>query len=1437
MRHAFIIITFITLLLSHSSAFANAEFVRQSPKWLNETAALKVKETQDVMHFSPNQSRTLWLANSQWLEINKEAFNIFDIAIGRSEQALQKVTLLNDFNCQQSQCQLAATDYNRVVVFNNKKEQTSKIQLMVGENIQHRDSFRRTLKLPREVTRLQYGQKVEHYYHFNKGESVTLFFQHARKIKISVRKDLTQFDDTGKVYAYLDKKLSAIIATPVSRAAEFKQQIGIVNNEYLAVAKGEYLTLTSQTDAYIKIEQSHRGIYDSSVMEKQQEALYQPYWNNNLDNTLSKIYFDHDLSPLDTRVFVDNDPLAQKRYQNILSTVSKNSFLTPNGTENNQVINHTIKHFNSLSQLRLVDDTLYPRLTSHYGNIIELTNNSHTFDISHINNVSPTLTLFAQSHSDSQLLISTTHQTWTLSLKHNTNFLTFTLPIAINEKQITITNLNPQSQPVSYAISFRELTDLPNNELLYSQPYPLIKKSPLLKQLLTSKLTQLSEEYLASITPYNVNREALPSNDKKMSTMTFLHKLGQVEYLAKSDPINALLKLKHLVNAPTTELSIKAWKLRIQLLQKQNKGLLAKSYLEGLFKSSQNHKIKQYAASSLITQYQHLQQDNLMLGLCASAYTLLTQCPNVIIQIALKQNKNLLALWLSHDFSAQANNAVGFSQLNWRNFAPSAPLKSEYSAQYVASQLLTSSENAYSAVKIAENQPLVIEAGTAPLTISLRARTKSVQNGQYKMAWLYAKSKQQNKLLPIYADIASNTALNETKESLSIAADALLTLQPGERIVLKSNQTTFVTYTVIPEYQSEQFTYKNSAANNLVTHDFMALLYSHDVSLHDILTDALYKLSQKKLSINEYTQLLSRTEVTPISALLGTLYSRITSYGEWVSIPQYNDFAGTQLINVDAIEMASYSDQLVRSSTVKHAEQGILLRPFHELNIDLTQTRSTQIRLNFNFSAAELSQKSVANVAINTGSSNSTWSVPHNQTSQFGFNKTELKNNVLSMRWLNPYLSQTLTVSAEQYIKGHWEKLQLPNKLLFYTATKAQPVTVNLSADRFIKLEQVRKNGTQSMQRTEQRFIHPAGKVEIKTDKLTHVRLYQWQLSEFNSKISTFKQPTLKFADKIVYKAPKGEQYTQSNATLKPEELNWQAFVGYDRQGIFESAEGIATKENIDFGARFRLNYNEHWYRVDIAQSLSNQQTDVVSVDGYYKWRDHQTPWYFNAALQTTWQYANEGNKSQRSAYTYLEAGQIWQINSTHRHQWQVSPFYNYSSADLTDYLLDDKLNSDIYNFYRDDHRSGWQGEYNYRYQPWVDNYLEFGVASTSNEDWTSLDNISFSTSWNQFYHGHIFKAGLTSAYLFADDDRAIDTWQYISGLSWQKQVWLGNFSQGWLKLSWDQNWFHNSHNIGLEFSTGNISRTGFAPFADNEIIFPSLQFNHFLEQYNNDQR
>ena len=1135
------------------------------------------------------------------------------------------------------------------------------------------------------------------------------------------------------------------------------------------------------------------------------------------------MYHDHLLQVFTDDVFTTNNPLAIKRRNNLLSMMTGQSQLIGHYRNHTAVESKNIIVSEWVEQ-RLVDNQFFPRIDQQHRLISTLAKSAQLFDLSDKERATSWLTLIAKSEKDSQLKLSSGEKSWLVNLKATEKFQSLLISVPLNSQSLSIQRVGNQSHQIEFALYARTLADLPSDEVIYRQNGDLKTISPAISTLITNDLQKQHDDYLAAIEPYAPARKSITTLNAEQSLLT-------AKDLVETAPLDALAFLKALTQNSDIDIAEQAWRLRIAILRKQHQFHLAISYLEGLYKSTQQLQLKQFAAEALVDSYQTEHQDYKLFALCAGNLTTIKECQSTLINIAVKQQKHRLAVWLAHSSTVPTKVTESYKALNYQTLNGQKPSdEPSFEVKAGFQETLINNHGKLRSTVITETMPWVFTAHK-PVNLIIKARTEAKQNGEYQTAWLMANSQYQRKLLPIFSDIPSTTLLVKTQQATSIAATLVISLQAGERLELTADHTAYLEVNFISDSLFTQFEYTSDAANKLLSNNIMSLIYSAEATQADLLLNGLYLLTKKRLSNNQYTQLLQRLETLNTSAKSAFLQNRIESFGQWQPLDNLLDFAGTRLFDMRRTAQSSFADRFTLLNTQSGSDEGILLRPFHTLNIDLAQTQGQQIRFKFNFSTAELARANVANLLLQLAQKKNVWSVTEQQSIPFTFNKRELDNNIISVRWLNPYLSQHLTIEVEQYIGGRWQHLELPTTLLFYTVTPDTPLMAKLPADRLIKLEEINE-----FKRTERRFFHPAGKVEVTADKLQYVRLYSWQLSEQSNKISAYSQTKTQLPELITYKAPEKPSTINEQISLHSDELNWQGFIRYDQQTIFQSAEDIPAREEIDIGARLRLNEDNHWYQLEGYYSMSDTQSDIYVINGYHSWQDENSPWYIDTQINSRWQPSHDDFELQYALDTSISIGQSWRHDTAHRHQWQITPYIRYSSADLDDYLADEQLNSSIFNFYRENHASGWLGFYQYRYQPWVDNYLNFGVSSGSNKDWLSLDYLRFNSSWNQYYHGHIFQIGLDSYYRFADDNRATATWQYITRFAWQKQINLGNFSNGWLKLSWQQDWVWNNHNISVEFSSGNNQHTGFAPFAHDEIIFPALQLNHLLEHNDYEQ-
>lgn len=1417
----YFIIAFITLtLLTFKPALAvqQEHALLQPPIWLKTSPKLDVLATTQEMQFDSYEHQYLWLPEGHWLEFNPELFDTFIMSVGNTQYIQQRIQMDRDLLCLEKRCQLPALGHNRVVAIQNRQNERTEFSAQVGHYQTTVDSFKRALKLAKPSVLLSSQKGSERFYKFDKGDEVTLYFPDAKKVKLSVRKNMDSLDSHGAVYAYTDEILTAKVNIINNPALEYhNQQVGLVNSDYLAIDAGQYLTIKSQADAYVKISQSHRAIYDDSTAIKVEEKLLLPYWLKTANDAMESVYNEYSLNVFSDSVFTKNNSLAVKRYYDLLGLMSTQTLLK--GSSVVHASSPSKKQLiTELEEQRLVDDQFYPRINKQVRHITSLSKMALNFDLSSQKRITPWLTFVARSDKDSQFKLNVGDKSWLVNIKATQEYQTIHVSVPLNSKTMTIQKTTDDVPSIDFAVYARTLTDFPSNEVLYLQPGTLSEKSPITAQLITEHLRKLYSDYLALIEPYAPAR-------RKIKLLNWQQSLLTAKDLAKSAPLDALAFLKPLTQNPNPQVAVEAWQIKINILREQHQFHLATSYLEGLYKSTQQRELQEFALRSLLETYQTEHQEIKLFALCAGNQNLLEECNSILTKLATKQQKNRLAIWLQTQTNETHIAEQAFIALDYQSLSPR--LKAEdkqYKLLSGAQETHINSQGKLQSTALSQHMPWKYTALEA-VHLSIKARTEAKQNGEYQTAWLMADSQYQHKLMPIYSDIPSTTLIVDSQKAASVASTMIVSLQAGETLTLSADHKTFIEVNDIPDALYKAFDYRSDAANQFASNDIMSLIYAFDATQKDLLINGLYLLSKKRLNNNEYTQLLQRIATIPASASSTFLQNRIESFGHWQPLESLIDYAGTRLFNIQSTAQTSFADRFNQFKTHLSNNDGLLIRPFHTLYIDLSETEGEQIRFVFNFSTAELGQANVANLSIQLANNLKIWSVTEQQSIPFTFNKRELDNNVIALHWLNPYLSQQLTVEVQQYTAGRWRKLELPTTLLFYSVIPKTPLLATLNADRLIKLEKIN-----SYSRSERQFFHPAGKIEVKSAELEHVRLYTWELSDLNNKMSEFTQAQIPLPDLVTYRAPEKQTIVSDQKSFQSYDLNWQGFIQYDQQEIFQTAENIPTRQDIDIGARLRINDDNDWYQLEGYYSFSKEQADLIALNGYYSWQDDTTPWYVDAQIQSRWQPSHNGFDLQYALDGSFSVGQKWQRDSTHRHQWQLTPFIRYSSADLNDYLSDDLLNSNVFNFYRENHASGWQGFYQYRYHPWVDNYLNFGVSSSSNDDWTSLDYLHFNTSWNQYYQDHIFQLGIDSYYRFKDDNRATATWQYITQFAWQTQISLGDFSHGWLKVRLQQDWVWDNHNISIEFSSGNNQHTGFTPFAHDEIIFPALQLNHLLE-------
>ncbi|MCG7536438.1 hypothetical protein [Pseudoalteromonas sp. OOF1S-7] len=1419
--------------------------LHSAPDWYAPDT-LQLRHSAADINLAPRRSRFILLPAGNWLSLENSPHTV-QVFQGQSPSAMQRVTRA-ELHCEQHQCQLPATATTRLLRFYNPTDEIQPVSAWQGQFHSHRDPFRIPVKLALPAMQVYEAQTHTTLYRLNDGQSVQLFFAKAIKLRLNARRILQSQAQPqaqrGIVTARLDDALISQLSLSDTPADEFTPQlrkhrlghditfgddqvIGLSSSDYIAVPAGGYLRITAQGDTLLNLIQMERGLYDTDAAQTWPESLFNPYWTDNLQWQLEQVYQHHDISALQSTDIARASALGRQRLSELQDTLATVRFLLPKKSE--QPYTSHVSEQPVVHAYRPAIDRLYPTVqdqTLHYHSV----SGAVQFELPAQQRLSPMLRLYARTASATELTLVIDSYRHTINLLPSEHFAMLSLPLPLDAEQLSV-SVSDDGQ-VDLALRVRELQSLPNNALLYQRPGLLREKSPAIAYRLEQQLQRLAHSYQQGLSRFSLTHTDHPYSPDSLSASHWHYRLGEAEMQVQQDPQQALPMLKALIDSPNKEVVIRAWQLRIAAFRALGEHNTAERYLGALL-SHPYQALQRYAAQQLLAHYQNTQAIHSIQGLCSLWHSTLPECQTALIASFTELQQNLFALWLGHDTRKEDDLLQVLSEQLGYTQPVSNPPELDYSLHHFGVSTVLSETSNTSAYPLTD-KPLTVTAHQ-PMLLKVSARAKAADTEQAQISWLHIHQGELRKIIPVFEDVPASSVLHiddDDQPRLSIASSGYFALRAGEQLTLSSTQLLLLQFDALPPTHNP--THGQDLAGTLWQEDFMSLLYQTPVSgeqavaaQRTLLLNALLRLDSQSLSEHEFTalsaKLMQRSEVAP----LDILYSRILSFGHWQAFDTYQNYAGTQLVDLSALLKRSSAEQFSRHTSRNDALPGLILRPNHSLALDLRELASLQVRLVFHFSNAELLQlQQRPLVSIERAEGTINWSLD-DARSELGMTRADLDAGSLILRWLNPFAAQLLSVEVEAYQQGRWQAIELAAEQLFYYGDEANPITAKLSKDAVLKLEYVEHNA-----RHEQSGFYPAGLITLAPQTASLARLYRWQLDPNRHKLAVA-PPVVPYrvADPELVYTQKEQTYhapvMQANGNL----THVEGVMQYNRDGIYQSSEPLGSEHTLDLGIRLRNRYKQHWYRLESFFRLNNTSEPSFSINGLYDWLDDEDDWFAKAQWYNRWQESPLSRETHLTSQWTVAIGEIWREDQHWRHQWWWQPFYYYTSIDKAEYLADETISNAMFNFYRHNHSDGWRGGYRIRHQSRVDSQLSAQLTTTSNSDWTSLDVASLSGVWQQYYQGHIFSVGLSSGYVFADDHRPNATWQYLSTVSWQTLFDFTEHTGGWVSLNWTQDWFRNNHSIRLEVTLGNLQRSGFGPFAHDEIIFESLQLTHFLEQ------
>ncbi|TMN38652.1 hypothetical protein [Pseudoalteromonas sp. S2755] len=1399
-------ITFImTLLLFATISRANEVGIQTAAQWV-DLPRMQLTQASANKYFAPQQKAWLFLPSRAWLVTTPNSLETFEFFAGETPE-LQRAIPTSDWLCAQSRCQLSATEQNRLIQVAYQGDSDQSLALWQGSMHSHRDPYRRALRLPGlDDQTLQLAQDTERWFHLQPTQVTSVFFEHAKKLKLEVRKDLHAIAQNGTVTIKVNGEVISTIAISDIQADEYLEpKVGLSNQDYIAVPKGSYLTITATVPTYVNLLQMHRGIYDDNAGIKQQERLFNPYWSKQLNEQLSTLYIDGDTSSLAFNV--EDTAIAFKRKQMLNDIASTVYFLTPSSSQ-------SLTHHVALSGVTLGSRTVsgHVLLTSSAQRVNYITSSQPlNYNLENISRIDNEITLYIRARTKERLTLTSEHDQHSLLVTPSSHFQRLTLKVTPASTNITIKGAK---QALDIAAAVNRLQPFPD---FLPMTQEALSKGSLIQDLLARSKQNRADTYNLSLSGLSAPERSVKTDSHSQFTATKV--LAELQIVAKTKPLIALAKLKPYLNGHSEQVMLMAWQLNIAILTQLERSGNAEVLLKSLLKSSAQS-LREYAANELLTRYLVLSEYVQASLLCAAYGTDITQyqCDDILLTYLLDSRIVQEALWTSEQMMLTPKQAEQVAVIQTNELT-----QPQYSLNHYGLQAVESMDTQTELHSLSPDRPIKLVAKT-PLTVNLSARA-AYQGQQYKNTqWLLYEHNGETKLLPIFSDIAANLQLQPQATRLSIASQQYIHLAANESLTLFSENDLFVDIKVQPEASNILASAERSA--HLISGT--DLLLTNELSAKEIAVNTLYQLSQQALTNEDYNRVLQRLHPSLSGdAILTDLYARLMRYGQWQAAEQYTSYVGTQKVEVDTLKARSFGDQITAHLTEIQLS-GLPLRANEILTIDFSEYQHVQVRVKFAYSSAKQVVAPPANVELVGPNQGDVISLQPTQPLYYGIKQIETRQGLLQLRWLNPLSGQSVSVRPQYFDQGQWHDIPLDTRQIFYRSDKITPITAKLTQDSLIKIETF-ADGI----RSEATYFHPAGQVSLTAQQQqTLARMFIWTLSPTLHRVNLVPEVPLFLKAKLPL-APTSAEPVFQHARIETDESRTgiEGFLNIDSDDIVQTTEPSPSRTTLDLGLSLRMKDENNWYRIDTFYTMDNHHQDTFSINGQYDWLSQQSSWFAEARIRNRWQDATAISETHLSSSVSAKLGQIHRYNTGFRSIWWWQPFYTYTSISKEEFIADEQIGPDMYTFYRNNHKHGWQAHAGLRYQPWVDSYFSSSVTLTSNQDWQTLDNALFSFDWNQFYQGHIFRAGLTSSYVFADQNRPNPTWQYLTQLGWQTGFDFSHNTAGWLSVTWTQDWFNNTHQIGLQVRLGNLQQTAFAPYAHDEIIFESLQLSHLLEQ------
>jgi hypothetical protein len=280
--------------------------------------------------------------------------------------------------------------------------------------------------------------------------------------------------------------------------------------------------------------------------------------------------------------------------------------------------------------------------------------------------------------------------------------------------------------------------------------------------------------------------------------------------------------------------------------------------------------------------------------------------------------------------------------------------------------------------------------------------------------------------------------------------------------------------------------------------------------------------------------------------------------------------------------------------------------------------------------------------------------------------------------------------------------------------------------------------------------------------------------------------------------------------------------------------EGSGSRQRVDQFVEARIAHRRFdpeaqlWWRAELLGRVRDQGGPTLGARGRLEQWPTGSPFTFSVAGAAFAQFVG-GSRTEWSVNA--EADMAWrqQINPRTTQTVEIGGFARHLSLDAREAAGVRKLDLDVFNRYRSEHRYGLNAAWRLGYTPWLDTRWRLQAAAVTNEN-LSLDRASLTAEWEQLVGDLVLRASYRRTRFFADDNRDRGSWGDTVGLGadWDRFHIGGQRMQVGARAAYrvDSRDLTAALSLTWHFGPGR----GYRDFAPGEVDFESLRARRLFD-------